>query len=92
MKNVTTHQMAANFNTTVAEIISKNQTSDKNIINNFKTGDIVACFAGFPHSVLCIVELIKDSPDVDNFNHYISGKSYLPLTSHLISGNWFKIN
>lgn len=87
-----THEMAANFNTTVENLINLNKTADKSIVNNFKAGDVLACFAGYPYEVICIVELVKDNPDVDNFNDYISDKSYLPMTSHLISANWFKVN
>lgn len=88
----TTRQMAANFNTTVDRLIDLNKSADKSIVNTFKKGDTIACFAGSPNSVLCIVELIADNPNVAQFEDFISGNSYIPLTSHLISANWFKVS
>lgn len=82
-----------NFGKTLAEIRGLNSNNkNKNLIQNFKNGDIIACYAGFPHKELCIVELITDKLDINNVIDGISGKSIIPDTSHVISGNWFKIN
>lgn len=90
--NTATQKMANDFGTTIENIFAKQKTESKKIIQDFKKGDIVVCFAGHPYKVMCIVELATDNCDIDNFNDCITGKSYLPLTSHLISSQWFKIN
>jgi hypothetical protein len=83
---------AQKFNSCVKDLITLEKKANKSIVDTFKAGDVIACFDGYPSAVLCIVELTKDNPDVDNFSDFITGNSYSPLTSHLISANWFKIN
>ena len=94
MKNITIQQAVSrlkNSTSFVKSLTELNQTADKARINDYKAGDIIACFAGHPREVICIVELTTDKVDVDNIENCISGQSLMPLTSHLIQASWFKI-
>ena len=61
-------------------------------INDFKKGDIIACVDGDQYLQLCIVELVTDHVNVNEIQNCISKNSMMPLTSHLISAKWFKVN
>ena len=76
----------------INEIASKNTTSEKGLIQSFKKGDVIACYAGYPCKELCVVELITDDLNIENVIDGISGKSLIPTTSHIISAQWYKIN
>jgi hypothetical protein len=88
----TTHQIAASFGSSMEAIYNIGKTAKTGLINDFKKGDIICCFAGSPYSTMCIIEIEKDNVNADNVIESISGRSLMPLTSHVISGNWFKIN
>lgn len=85
-------QMLANsFGTTFIDIEQKGLTAEKTAIFMFRSGDIIACFAGFPKKKLAIIELTKDFPEADDVVNCITGRSSIPTTSHIISSNWFKL-
>lgn len=91
MKKILFTQIAESFGFTLDQIREIEKTSKKTILQEFKKGDILACFAGYPNEELCIIELKKEV-DIDNFSQCITGASYIPSTSHIISSKWFKIN
>ena len=91
---MSTYTIASDFETSYDAIIAlrDNEATVKAPLNQFKKGDILACFAGHSHSILCIVELSTDKVDFNNIEDCITDRSLVPMTSHVISNSWFKIN
>lgn len=57
----------------------------------FEAGDVIACFAGFPHKEPCIIKLAEKPDWKNNLYIFITGESFVPSQSHAISSAWFKI-
>jgi hypothetical protein len=86
----TAHTIANSFDTTLDCLFELNKTAKKDVINAYNAGDKIACIN--IDGIFCIMELTKNNPSIDNLSEAITGNSYLPLDSHLISAKWFKIN
>jgi ADP-dependent phosphofructokinase/glucokinase len=88
----TLNETMAAFNTNYDALKALNASRPKAGIEDYNPGDIIACWAGYPHETLCIVELTAKVDLSASILDCISSRSIYPSNSHASTNDWFKIN